>query len=189
LVLILPILFQAWKKKRKIWALFNYGLITSSGLVLFVVYLYLKLGKLAPFLGVMKAWHYSWTPPWISLNLFWESILTIPTNSPFFAVAVFDLITVLLFTILLIISFRKIGFVYQLFIWPIYLFSMSKSWNPSFFLPSGSISRHLFQMFPLVILLARIGRKNELFHYLIIFFFASLFGPLALAFFHGFWVQ
>lgn len=189
-ILILPILFCLWEKKRKIRPLINFGLVAVSGIVLFLAYLYFKVGKLAPFLGVqMKAWPHLWTTPWASIKLFLESILIIPSWSQLFSIAVFDLIIVSLFTILLFYSLKKISFTYQLFMWPVYLLSMTQPWDPGFFTPNASVARHLFQIFPLMAFLAGIGKRNEWLHYLIIFFFASLFGVFGLAFFHGAWIE
>jgi len=190
LVLILPILFALWQQKRKLWLWIGPGLLSASGLILFNLYLYLKVGKLAPYLEVVhRAWRRTWAMPWESFRFFWESILIIPREHPFFPIAVFDLMMVLLFTILMVYSLKKLKISYQLFIWPVYFLSISQPWEPTFFLPSGSISRYMFQLFPLVALLAQIGEKNRLIHYLIVFFFTSLFGVFSLAFFHGVWIE
>lgn len=190
IMLVLPILFVGWKNKEKIWKLAFYLIIASLGLLLFCLHLFLKTGQIAPFFIVQKrAWHHLWLMPWGSIKLFLESILLIKQNNLFFPVAIFDLATVFLFTFLLLFSFKKIDVSYQLFLWPMYFLSMSQPWEPSFFLPSASVSRHLFQMFPLIAYLGAIGSKNKLVHYLIVFFFASLFAPFALAFFHGIWIE
>lgn len=190
MALALPILIYAWKKKRPFSTLSAYGLIAASGLIFYCFYLYYKFGQLAPFLEVhLKAWHHFWTTPWQGFRLFLEAVFFGNPSNHFFSIAIFDLVIVVLFTILLAYSFKKVNFLYQFFMWPLYLLLTSQLWEPSFFLPSASISRHMFQMFPLVALLAALGRKSTILHYLIIFFFASLFGIFSLAFFHGLWVE
>jgi Gpi18-like mannosyltransferase len=188
--LILPVLFNAIKEKRSFSKILIYSLFSASGLILFSIFLWLKLKELTPFFGVeMKAWHHIWVPPWISFKLFADSLLTTKSSSPFYPIAFFDFLIVIIFTILLLTSPRRVSFDYQLFMWPIYMLSMAQPWDPRFFLSSGSISRYMFQLFPLVMLLGLFGKQNKKIHYFITFFFASLFGPLALAFFHGLWVE
>jgi len=188
--LTLPVLFNAFKKKKEFSKLFIYGLFSVSGLLLFCIFLLLKLKEPFPFLGInMRAWHHVWVSPWISFKLFMESLFTIKSTSPFYPIAFFDFLTVIISTFLLLISFRKISFDYQLFICPVYLLSLCHPWDSHFFISSGSISRHMLQLFPLVMVLGMLGNHDKRVHYFITFFFASLFGPLALAFFHGLWVE
>lgn len=189
-VLVLPILWTGWKKKKKIWNLICMTLIAASGLVFFSTYLYFEFGKLTPFLEVVHgAWHRRWAMPWESLIIFVESVIFTRSDHPFFPIAVFDLIVILSFTWLMIYSFKRLEVSFQLYLWPAFLLTICQPWEPSFFLPSGSMARYMFQLFPLVALLAKLGQKNEFLHYLVIFFSASLFGVFSLAFFHWRWIE
>lgn len=188
--LVFPLFFIFIKERIKIWKILTYLLISSFGLITYSTYLYFKLGEIMPFLKVkMVAWHHIWTFPWESFQIFGEFILKTPSYNYFFSIAIFDFLILILFTFLLFYSFKKIPIFYQFFVLPTYFLSLCQPWEPNFFLPSGSLSRYMFQLLPLMMFLGLVGEKNKKIDFLIIFFFISLFGPLSLAFFHGFWVE
>lgn len=188
--LTLSLFFVSVKDKNKFWKTLAFCLVSSFGLITYSIYLYLKLGEIMPFLKINNsAWHHIWVFPWESFRIFWNFIIKTPTPNYFFSIAVFDFLILILFTFLLFYSLKKIPIFYQLFTLPTYFLALCQPWDPKFFLPSGSLSRYMFQLLPLMMFLGFVGKRDKKIDFLITFFFASLLGPFSLAFFHGFWVE
>lgn len=183
-------IFYLFRAKKSFFQIFVYGVMSLLGLAAFCVYLYKLTGVIFPFVQVQhEAWHHIPTLPWKTFEILWRAIISFENPNPFYIILIFDFVMLSLFGVLLMLSLKKIAIQYLLFIIPAYLLTVTQLWDPRFFLPSASMSRHLFQMFPLFWIMALAGEKYKILHFSIIFLFGALFGPFALAFFNGFWVQ
>lgn len=188
-LVLLPTLFFCYlriNKKYKLSDLIQM-MIIPLGTLLFSVYLHFKVGDLLAFLHVLKAWHILWQNPLITLASTFELIKSIPKDSYFTALSIFDLTTLVSFFILLILSYKRLPKELFLFSLLIFIFNIFKSWDPTFFYPLGSTNRYLFEAFPLFLILAKFGR-SKLFELTYTTLSLIFLGILSLSFFSGKWV-
>jgi len=185
LFFVLPVLYKqtekVWKKNL-LWLL-----LIPLGTLLFIFYLQFKVGDGLAFYKVLAAWKILTVPPWILILEMLKFLFLTSSYSYFFAIAIFDLLTVILFIFLLLFARNRLTSDLFLYSFLMLIMALTKMWNPLFFYPAGSVSRYLMEAFPLFLVLAKLG-KNPFIHYLYIFLCAILLGPLALSFFTGLWV-
>ncbi|HVN85221.1 MAG TPA: hypothetical protein VMW17_10280 [Candidatus Binatia bacterium] len=163
-------------------------LAVPSGLALYMAYLAVLTGDPVAFVHVERAWTRSFTWPWGTLRIAWQTITTLPRFRYVTAIAYVDAGCMVGFLFLLLAMIRSMPPAYWLYSAPVYFIATSTTIAPTAGLPSASIGRYLMAIFPGFIMMGVLGR-SRLVHYLLLFVFAVLFGPLALYFFAKVWVE
>jgi len=188
LVLLPTLLFYYFKssKKYKFSELIQI-LMIPVGIMLFSIYLWFKVGDFLAYIHILKAWKILYQNPLITIASTFELIKILPKYNYFTALSIFDLIILVFLFILLILSYKRLPKELFLFSILIFIFYISKSWDPTFFYPMGSTNRYLFEAFPLFLTLAKLG-KNKFIDVSYVAFSLIFLGILSLSFFSGKWV-
>ncbi len=184
LVLVYWYLAVEKKIKKSFFPLF----LVPLGTLTYMIYLHFKVGDALAFYKVLSAWKIVTVPPWVLVAETVKFLLSVPSSSYFFAIVFFDLMVICFFLFLFLSSWSKTEKPFILYNFLILMLALTKMWQPNFFYPAGSVSRYLLEAFPLFWVLAVLTQKKPWLAYTYLFFCLILFGPLALAFFKGFWV-
>lgn len=188
LVLLPTLLFYYFRNTKKYKILDILKLFTIPlGVILFSLYLQFKVGDYLAYIHVLKAWHIIYQNPFLTLLSTIGLIGSLAQNNYFTAIGIFDLATLTFFTILLILSYKRLPLELFLYCLLIFVLSVFKSWEPDFFYPMGSTNRYLFEAFPLFLTLVKFG-KNKIFDLAYTTFSLVFLGILSLSFFSGKWV-
>lgn len=188
LILFPTLAYYYFKNTKKYKLLDIIQLLTIPlGVILFSIYLKFKVGDYLAFYQVLGAWRIVYQNPFMTILSTLGMLGSLQIFNYFSAIAIFDLILLIFFTILLFLSYKRLPeelFLYSLLVFLLYIF---KSWDPTFFYPLGSMNRYLYEAFPLFFTLAKFG-KNRLLELTYTTISLIFLGILSLSFFSGRWV-
>jgi len=185
---VFPALAWEWYKQKGLTFKALYLLTIPSGLLMFMIYLWILTGDPLAFNTVQKAWNHVLTWPWGTFQIAWQVLTTVPRTRYIYAIAALDFGSMGLFLILCVAALRYLPPAYWLYSLPVYFLSTSATLLPDKGLPTASIARYMMSIFPAFMLLGHWG-KNKFLHYLIMFLWAILTGPLLVYYFAGIWVE
>ena len=188
IAILLPLAWE-WYKQKGLTARSLYLLLVPAGLGAFMLYLWSLTGDPLAFnTAIQKAWNRQIIWPWGQLAVAWRLVTTLPATRYIAAIARFDFVNMLGFLALTLGAVRSMPAAYWLYSLPVYFVATSSSLDPAAGLPTASVARYLMAIFPAFILMGVLG-KNRYIHYLLLFSFALLLGPLMLPFSAGIWVE
>lgn len=185
--IIFPFAWE-WYKRRGISAKALVLGLVPMGLGIFMVYLGHLTGDPLAFNTVQKAWSHRLTWPWGTLAIAWQLVKSLPLTRYIAAIAWIDFGTMVIFLIMILAMIPRTPPSYWLYSLPVYFISTSATLDPAVGLPTASIARYLMSIFPVFVFLGYLGR-NRWVHYLTLFLFLVLLGPLLLYFLAGIWVE
>jgi len=162
--------------------------LVPMGLGIFMVYLGHLTGDPFAFNTIQKAWSHRLTWPWGTFSIAWQVVRSLPLTRYITAIAWIDFGTMVIFLVLMLAMIPRTPPSYWLYSVPVYFISTSATLDPTAGLPTASIARYLMSIFPVFIFLGYLG-KNRWVHYIVLFTFLVLLGPLLLYFLAGIWVE
>lgn len=185
--IIFPFIWE-WYKHRGVSAKALVLGLVPMGLGIFMVYLGHLTGDPLAFNTVQKAWSHRLTWPWGTFAIAWQLVKSLPLTHYVTAIAWIDFGTMVIFLIMILAMPLRTPPSYWLYSLPVYFISTSATLDPAAGLPTASIARYLMSIFPVFVFMGYLGR-NRWVHYLTLFLFLILLGPLLIYFLAGIWVE
>lgn len=187
MAVVLPLAWE-WYRQKGVGVRALVLLALPAGLASYMVYLAALTGDPIAFVHLEQVWKRSFTWPWGTLQIAWQTIKILPRERYVTSIAYVDVGCIVGFLALSIAAIRSMPPAYWLYSLPLYFVATSTTLDPEAGLTTASIGRYLMAMFPAFIMMGVLGRVRYV-HYTLLFLFAILFGPLTLYFFAGIWVE